>query len=188
MSGRFSEITRLLQSVAEGQEFAADELFPLIYGELRGQAVRLMASERKDHTLQPTALVHEAFLKVARPGVSVNGKLHFYRLAAQAMRRILVDHAAARNAGKRGGGGAAELHLEDTDAAATDSPPLDMLALNEAMESLRERSQRQHEVVMLRFFGGLKDAEIAALLDVNEKTVRRDWQTAKLWLRAEMSK
>jgi len=187
MSGRFSEITRLLQSLADGQELAADDLFPLIYGELRGQAVRLMAGERKDHTLQPTALVHEAFLKVARPGVSANGKLHFYRLAALAMRRILVDHAAARNAGKRGAG-AAELHLEDTDAPATDSAPLDMLALNEAMESLRQRSQRQHEVVMLRFFGGLKDAEIAALLDVNEKTVRRDWQTAKLWLRAEMSK
>jgi RNA polymerase sigma factor (TIGR02999 family) len=187
MSGRFSEITRLLHSLAEGQEFAADQLFPLIYDELRWQAVRLMAGERKDHTLQPTALVHEAFLKVARPGVSANGKLHFYRLAALAMRRILVDHAAARKAGKRGGG-VAELHLHDDDAAGSDSAPLDMLALNEAMESLRHHSARQHEVVMLRFFGGAKDSEIADMLDVNEKTVRRDWQTAKLWLRAEMSK
>jgi len=186
MSGDCSEITRLLKAVGDGQIVAVEELFPLIYDELRARAANLMAGERRDHTLQPTALVHEAYLKVARSGVTVQGKLQFYSLAAVAMRRILVDHALARKASKRGGG-AVEHSLEDRDAV-VDSSNVDLAALDESLNALKEKSARQHEVVMLRYFGGLTDAEIATLLDVSEKTVQRDWATAKLWLRAEMSK
>lgn len=186
MSGRHSEVSLLLQAVSRGENVAVERLFPLIYDELRERAGRLMAGERRGHTLQPTALVNEAFLKIARPGVSVQGRLQFYSLAAIAMRRILVDHAAARNAAKRGGG-AAGVPLDEADAS-VDSGVVDMLALDEVLTTLKARSPRQHEVVMLRYFAGLSDAEVAAMLHVSEKTVRRDWATAKLWLRAEMSK
>ena len=185
MSGNCSEITRLLKAVGDGQVVAIEELFPLIYDELRARAAKLMAGERRDHTLQPTALVHEAFLKVAQSGMTVQGERQFYSLAAIAMRRILVDHALAKKTSKRGGG-AVEHSLEERDAV-VDSSNVDLVALDESLNALKEKSARQHDVVMLRFFAGLSDAEIAKLLDVSEKTVQRDWATAKLWLRAEMS-
>jgi RNA polymerase sigma factor (TIGR02999 family) len=133
--------------------------------------------------------VHEAYLRLVRPGADFQSRLHFFNAAALAMRRILIDHAEAKRAEKRGGG-AVEISLDDFDAADAnaDQPTLDMIALDEAMKSLESISQRQHQVVMLRFFACLKDAEIAELLDVSEKTVRRDWATARLWLQAEMSK
>ncbi len=177
MCGDSDQITRLLQDMENGQESAAEALYPLIYDELRQRAGKLMAAERADHTLQPTALVHEAFLKVRRPGMSFQSRLHFYNTAALAMRRILVNHAKAHNADKRGGG-ALELSLDDVDPAQEAS--IDILALDEAMKSLEARSARQHQVVMLRYFGGMKDAEIAQMLNVTEKTIRRDWATAKL--------
>lgn len=186
MTGKPSEVTLLLQAVSRGENVAVEKLFPLIYDELRFRAGKLMAGERRDHTLQATALVNEAFLKIAKPGVNVQGKLQFYSLAALAMRRILVDHAAAKKAAKRGGG-AVEVPLDGVDAG-TEAGLVDMLALDEVLNTLKEKSSRQHEVVMLRFFGGLSDGEIAEMLDVSEKTVRRDWATAKLWLAAEMSK
>lgn len=185
MRGAFDQITRLLQDMENGQESAAEALYPLIYNELRDRAGKLMAQERAGHTLQPTALVHEAFLRVNGEGMSFQSRLHFYNTAALAMRRILVNHAKSRAAVKRGGGALA-LSLDDVDSAHESS--IDILALDEALKSLEQRSARQHQVVMLPYFGGMKDAEIAQMLGVTEKTVRRDWATAKVWLRAEMSK
>lgn len=178
------QITQLLDEIDGGD--VASKLFPLIYSELHQRARAMMAGERRDHTLQATALVHEAFLKVARPGVSFESRLHFYNTASLAMRRILVDHAAAHCAQKRGGG-VNGLSLADVDPS-NDMPTDDVLALDEALRALEGISPRQHQVVMLRFFGGLKDAEIAELLDVSDKTVRRDWATARLWLAAELEK
>lgn len=179
-------LTLVLRQIDVGNLASPEQLFPLVYNELHRRASAMMARERRDHTLQATALVHEAFLKVARPGVSFQSRLHFYNSAALAMRRILVDHAAARSAQKRGGG-AAGVPLSEVDPAG-ELPETDVLALDEALKTLESRSPRQHQVVMLRFFGGLRDAEIAEMLSVSEKTVRRDWATAKLWLAAEMAR
>src|SRR5262245_10994863 len=141
MVGASDQITRLLQNMEDGDESAAEALYPLIYDELRQRAGKLMAAERADHTLQPTALVHEAFLKVGRPGMSFQSRLHFYNTAALAMRRILVNHAKAHKADKRGGGALA-LSLDDVDPAHEAS--IDILALDEAMQALEKRSNRQH--------------------------------------------
>src|SRR3954452_5276040 len=126
------EITRVLSAMEQGQPAAPSELFALIYGELRSRAERLMRAERRDHTLQPTALVNEAFLKVARPGVSFESKLHFYNAASLAMRRILVDHASARSAGKRGGTWQ-EMSLSEVGQA---GPTVDVVALDDALNKL----------------------------------------------------
>ncbi|MBC8108344.1 MAG: sigma-70 family RNA polymerase sigma factor [Anaerolineae bacterium] len=194
MSDSADEVTLVLHQLQGGDALAAERLLPLVYQELRKRSGQLMAGERKDHTLQRTALVHEAFLKLVRPGVTFESRLHFFNAAALAMRRILIDHAEARRAQKRGGG-KAEVSLDDVDVeglAPADSSGgsrgVDILALDEAMKELQSRSPRQHQVVMLRFFAGLKDAEIAAMLDMSEKTVRRDWVSARLWLHGEISK
>lgn len=190
MAATAENITLLLDAIDQGREPAAPErLFPLIYDELRRRAGDLMANERREHTLQPTALVHEAFLKVAKPGVSFQSRLHFFNAAALAMRRILVDHAKARKADKRGGGregGWHRMSLSEIDADAALSPSVDVLALDEALAKLAELSPRQAQVIQLRFFAGLKDAEIAELLQVTERTVRRDWVAARLWLCDQM--
>ena len=195
MTDRTQEVTQLLNRIERGDARAADDLLPVVYDELRAHAGRLMGMERKDHTLQRTALVHEAYLKLVRPGVAFSSRLHFYNAAGLAMRRILIDHASARAAQKRGGGGsgaAREVDLDEADDVAAHGgrgggggrggPNIDILALDEAMTRLAERAPRQAQVVNLRFFAGLKDAETAALLGVTEKTVQRDWATARLWL------
>lgn len=186
MGERADEVTILLKRLERGETRAAEELLPLVCGELRSRAGRLMAGERADHTLQRTALVHEAFLRLVRPGATFQSRLHFFNAAALAMRRILVDHAETRRAQKRGGG-MKEVSLDDVDVAGA-GPSVDILALDDALTRLSERSPRQAQVVNLRFFAGLKDAEIAQMLDVTEKTVRRDWATARLWLYGEMCK
>jgi RNA polymerase sigma-70 factor, ECF subfamily len=180
------QITLLLRSLERGEPMAADKLLPIIYEELRARSGRLLAKERNDHTLQRTALVHEAYLRLVRPGASFESRLHFMNAAALAMRRILINHAKARGAGKRGGG-KAELCLDEIDAPA-ESPGVDVLALDEAMNKLEAKSSRQHQVVMLRFFAGQKDEEIAELLQVSAKTVRRDWVSARLWLHGEINR
>lgn len=186
MGDRADQVTVLLKRLERGEQRAAEELLPLVYHELRSRAGRLMAGERSDHTLQRTALVHEAYLRLVKPGANFESRLHFFNAAALAMRRILVDHAETRRAQKRGGGVKA-VNLDDVDVAG-DTPSVDILSLDEALTRLAERSPRQAQVVHLRFFAGLKDAEIAELLDVTEKTVRRDWATARLWLYGEMNK
>jgi len=174
-------ISSVLAALERGDAGAQDELLPLVYEELRKRAGRLMAGERRDHTLQRTALVHEAYLRLVRPGASFESRLHFLNAAAMAMRRILLDHADARKRLKRGGG-ADRVQLDEGVDAPGKDPPVDVVALDEALSKLAERSPRQAQVVQLRFFAGVQDAEIAQVLGVSEKTVQRDWATARLWL------
>jgi RNA polymerase sigma factor (TIGR02999 family) len=173
-------------AAAAGRGSAApDELLPLVYKELRARAARLLANQRPDHTLQRTALVHEAYLKLVKSGVQFQSPLHFFNVAANAMRQILVDHAISGRRHKRGGG-RQKLNLDDVTIAPTPESKMDWLALNESLDRLREFAPRQSQVVMLRFFAGLGDAEIAELLGISAPTVRRDWAAARTWLYQQM--
>ena len=176
-----------LGTVAGGQA-PASKLLPLVYDLLRERAQRLMGREREGHTLSPTALVHEAYLRVAERRQGFEGRRHFYNAAAEAMRRILVDHARSRRTAKRGSGNATVVSvgaLEPEQPFTVDT--LDWLAVDEALDVLARRDRRRHQVVMLRFFAGLSEPEVAEMLGVDERTVRRDWVTARLWLYAQLS-
>jgi RNA polymerase sigma factor (TIGR02999 family) len=180
------EITQILQDWREGDKGAADRLFPLVYDELKRQARGYFSRERRDHTLQPTALVHETYLRIAdQSSLAAENRLHFYALASRAMRQILVDHARGHKAIKRGGA-AQRFSIEDA-GILPDESAADLLELNDALQKLEEVDERKSRVVDMRFFGGLKEQEIADVLGVTEKTVRRDWQFAKLWLYRELS-
>lgn len=180
------EITEILQSWRGGDAEAIERLFPLVYDELRRQAKRYLQRERSDHTLQPTALVHEAYIKLAgESALAVENRVHFYGMASRIMRRILVDHARQHNAEKRGG--AAQRYSIETIDIIPEQSASDLLELNDALQKLEQIDERKCRVVDMRFFGGLKEAEIAEILGINEKTVRRDWQFAKLWLFRELS-
>lgn len=180
------EITGLLRSWSDGDDSALARLMPLVYDELRRLAHGHMSVERPDHTLQTTALIHEAYLRLAayRP-VRWQERVQFFALAAQLMRRILVDHARARARRKRGGGAI----LVALDEAAVLSPERsrELLALDEALIRLAAVDPRKGRVVELRFFGGLSNEEIAEALKISTKTVSRDWQMAEAWLRRELS-
>ena len=179
------DVTRLLLAWRGGDTVAASQLMPLVYDELRRLARDYLRRERDGHTLQPTALVHEAYLRLVDDAqVQWQGRAHFFGVAARAMRRILVDHARAHNAAKRGGG-VEKIPLE----AAGDllaAHDVDLVSLDGALEALAQTYPRQCEVVELRFFGGLEAREIAEVLQVSEKTIRRDWNFAKLFLLREM--
>jgi RNA polymerase sigma factor (TIGR02999 family) len=178
--------TQALMAHARGDRDAASRFLPLVYDELRRLAGHYMRHERRDHTLEPTALVHEAYLRlIDGPQVDFAGKTHFFALAAKQMRRVLVEYARARKAAKRGGG-ARKLTLDDT-LAVTQDGLLDMLALDEALERLARESPRQSRVVELRFFGGLSLTETADVLDVSEGTVKGDWRVARAWLFRDLS-
>jgi RNA polymerase sigma factor (TIGR02999 family) len=180
-----SEVTRLLQQWGEGRQDALDRLLPEIYAELRLLASSYLRRERRDHTLQPTALVHEAFLKlIDQRVVRWQNRAHFFGIAAQAMRRILVDHARAHGAGKRGAG-QRPLALEDAQAS-TGMPDIDLLALDHALTKLAAIDPQQSRVVELRFFGGLTMDETAEVLHISSATVGREWTLAKAWLYAEL--
>jgi RNA polymerase sigma factor (TIGR02999 family) len=169
-----------------GDDEALDRLVPMLYDELRGLARRLLGNERLDHTLTPTALVHEAYLRLSnerRIGVADRGE--FFAVAATAMRRILVDSARRRNRAKRGGDGE-RVALDAVDSWMSDDEADELLALDVALEILGEGSPRARQVVELRIFAGLTLEETAVALAVNEKTVRRDWQLARAWLRREL--
>ena len=182
MSNRTEQVTRLLRAIEGGEARAADELLPLVYEELRSRAGLLLASERRDHTLQRTALVHEAYLRLVGGDVHYQGRLHFFNAAALAMRRILVNHALQHRTMKRGGD-RGRIDFEQLDVAqANGGEPMDWTVLDDALKKLEAESPRQHQVVMLRFFSGRTEAEIAQMLDVSESTVRRDWATARVWL------
>ncbi len=175
-----SEVTRLLSAINAGDPGAKEALVPVVYAELRILAESYMRKERSGHTLQPTALVNEAWIRLAdQSRVEWKGRAHFFGIAAQAMRRILVDHHRRRTASRRGGERAVTLI---DDAADTFSDPLDLLALDEALDQLAEMDPRAARVVELRFFGGLSVEETAAVLDVSEPTVKRDWRSARAWL------
>lgn len=185
MASPRSEITELLKEWSDGRAGAFDRLAPQIYAELRRLASSYMRRERADHTLQPTALVNEAFLKlVDQRAVRWQNRAHFFGIAAQAMRRILVDHARARSAGKRGDGAQA-IPLDDASAIAA-MPDVDLLALDEALTRLARLDPQQSRVVELRFFGGLTMEETAEVLRVSPATVGREWTMAKAWLYAEL--
>jgi len=180
------EITEILQAWRGGDADAVERLFPLVYDELRRQAKRYLQRERSDHTLQPTALVHEAYMKLAgESSLAVENRVHFYGIASRVMRQILVDHARRHNAEKRGGS-AQRFSVENIDILPEQSAG-DLLELNDALQKLETIDERKCRVVDMRFFGGLNESEIAEVLGVNEKTVRRDWQFAKLWLFRELS-
>lgn len=180
------EVTRLLHELSGGDESAMVRLMPLIYEELRGIAAREMRRERGEHTLQPTALVHEAFLRlVDKPDLSWQSRAHFLNIAAQAMRRILVEHARRRRAQKRGGGG--ERVTLDEAFQAPGQGNADLADLDEALERLSAVDARKGRVVELRFFAGLSVEETARLLSISEATVKREWQFAKAWIQRELA-
>lgn len=181
-------VTRMLADVAAGDRDAAASLFAIVYDELRRLAASALRRERPDHTLQPTALVHEAYLRLAdEPDARWENRAHFLAVAAQAMRRILVDHARGRNALKRGSGESLRpLEGIDVEAAGADAT-IDLLVLDEALARLASLDARQARVVELRFFGGLTVEETAAVTGLSERTVKREWQMARAWLRREMA-
>ena len=174
------DVTQLLQDWTGGNEAALERLLPLVYDELRRQARRYLAGERSDHTLQPTALVHEAFVRlVAQRGVRWQNRAHFFGVSAQLMRRILVDHARARAAAKRGGGEEG-VAIPTPESAA--QPPVEVVALDAALTQLAGLDPTQARVVELRYFGGLTVEETAEVLHISPATVKREWTMAKAWL------
>ena len=179
------EVTDLLIQWGEGDAEVQNELWPLVYDHLRRMAGELMNGERRGHTLQPTALVNEAYIKlVNQHSMKFHDRGHFYAMAARMMRRILVDHARAKRAAKRGKGERVYLDVSLHLAAL---PEADALDLDEALSGLEAVDPEKARVVELKFFGGLTNDEIAALLGCSEKTVRRHWKVAKLWLYRELS-
>jgi RNA polymerase sigma factor (TIGR02999 family) len=176
------DATRLLRRAGEGDRSAAAELLPLVYEQLRALAARKMAGEKPGHTLQATALVHEAFLRLVGPGGDGwDNRAHFYVAAAEAMRRILIE-SARRKGRRKHGGDWRRLTLDSVDLAADDVPIEEIVSVDEAIRRLEKRDARMAQIVRLRFFVGLDPAEIAALLGVTDRTVRRDWAVARAWL------
>jgi RNA polymerase sigma-70 factor, ECF subfamily len=181
------DVTLILQEWGAGDKDAHDRLMPFVYNELRRLARHYLQNERADHTLQPTALVHEAYLRlIDQRRVNWQNRAHFYGVAAQLMRRILVDHARAHSAEKRGGG-LANVELDEAGSFPQQQKGIDLIALDEALERLTKFDKRKSRVVEMRFFGGLSEEEIAEVLQVSTKTVIRDWQMAKLWLYSELA-
>ena len=180
-----SDVTRMLQEWSAGDPSAADRLLPVLYGELHRLAASYLRRERTGHTLQSTALVNEAWMKLADQSALWQNRAHFLGVAAQAMRRILVDHARKRSTEKRGGDG---LRVTLADVAAKESNEVDLVRLDVALEKLAALDERQAKMVTMRFFAGLTVEETAEALGVSEKTVKRDWAAAKAWLHREMTR
>lgn len=177
--------TLLLQRLREGDGEAARDLFSLLYGELHAMAAGMFRSQRSDHTLQPTAIVHEAFLKMIRPSGEANwqDRAHFCSVAARAMRQILVNHARDRAALKRGGKEARQrITLSDAVTPSGGSRELDVLQLNEALEGLQELDERQAKIAELRLFAGLTNREVAEALGLSLRTIELEWRMVKSWL------
>ncbi len=173
------DVTSLLLDLQHGRPEAMDDLIPLVYSQLRTLAASYLRNEQRQHTLQPTALIHEAFLRLVDQRTATwQNRAHFLGVAAQVMRRILVDHARRRTAGKRGGGKIVTLDEELTPQAER----LDLVRVDEALDELKAVDERQARVVELRYFGGLSIEETAQVLDVSPATVKRDWVLAKAWL------
>jgi RNA polymerase sigma-70 factor (ECF subfamily) len=180
-----SQITRMLRQWSEGDLSAAEKLTPLLYDELRRMAAIHLNRERPGHTLQPTALIHEAYLRLIGQGQPEwSSRSHFYRFSAHLMRQILVDHARTKNAVKRGGG-FQKVTLTDANAAAPECA-VDLLALNQALDRLAAFDERRARVVELRYFGGMTEEETAESLAISVATVRRDVRLAEAWLSKEL--
>lgn len=184
---RKEEITQLLAGVEKGEGAGVGKLASLAYEELRRLASRYLRNERSDHTLQTTALVHEAYLKLARTeDLTLQDRAHLVGVAAHAMRQILVEHARAHKASKRGGQHHYRVELTDEIAPLSAVQPIDLIALDQALERLSALSRRQGQVVEMRFFGGLSVEETAELLEVSVRSVKNDWTVARAWLRREL--
>jgi RNA polymerase sigma-70 factor, ECF subfamily len=187
MEASSQSVSYLLQRWGAGDRAALDQLLPLVYDELRRMARRYMGQQSADHTLQTTALIHEAYLRlIGQEEKQWENRAHFFGVAAQAMRHILVDYARARQTAKRGGEARA-VSLEEA-AYVSDERAAELVALDEALAQLTQLAPRQSRVVELRYFGGLSVAEIAEVLQVSTDTVTRDWNQAKAWLYRELSK
>lgn len=181
------DVTRLLNELAKGHAGAEDQLVPLVYAELRRLAGRFMRGESPSHTLQPTALVHEAYLRLARPGgPDWENREHFFAVAAKVMRQILVDHARARGAAKRGGG-IAPATVDDLDELPATPSDAQILDLDDALLRLAQLNERQARIVELRYFAGLSVDDTARVLNISPRTVKREWRLAKVWLYGEMT-
>ena len=184
--GSAGEVTRLLELWRDGDERVSEELFAIVYEDLRGLAAGYMRQERDNHTLPPTGLVHEVYLRMVRDrsgdALGVN-RLHFFSIAAQAMRRILVEHARYHGAQKRPSSrDAVALDEDHEDGTAVQAPLLEILAVDKALESLRATHERPAQVVELRYFAGLEESEVAEVLGISRATVSRDWRLARLLL------
>ena len=179
------EVTQLLHQISGGDASAVERLVPLIYAELRQIAERAMRHERSDHTLQPTALVHEAFLRlVGKPDLSWESRAHFLNIAAQAMRRVLLMHARERRAVKRGGG-LERVTLDEQLVGSSEA--IDLIGLDESLERLAVIFPRKARVVELRFFAGLSIEETAKVLEISPATVKREWDFARAWIRRDLT-
>lgn len=180
------DITRILAKVSSGDPHAAHELLPLVYEQLRAAARKQMAQERGDHTLQATALVHEAYVRlVGSDDVSWENRAHFYVAAAEAMRRVLIEHARKRGRAKRGGG---RRRIPLTGEELAQNPNLEeIMSVDAAIRRLEERDGRMARIVRFRFFAGLDVRETAAALGLSDRTVRREWALARAWLHRELS-
>jgi RNA polymerase sigma-70 factor, ECF subfamily len=179
-------MTQILEAASQGDAAAADRLLPLVYEELRAQAARYLQRERPDHTLQATALVHEAFLRlVDQTRVQWKGRSHFFAVAAVMMRRVLVNHAKSKHAAKRGD---PRLRLTLDEPLARSKPGIDLVALDEALQKLAKLDPVQARLVELRFFAGLPVKDAADVLGISERTLHREWTVAKAWLHAELSR
>ncbi|RRA47560.1 sigma-70 family RNA polymerase sigma factor [Acidipila sp. EB88] len=178
------QVTRILHAMRDGDSAAAQQLFPLVYAELHRLAQHYMRRERRDHTLQPTALINEAFLRLAPEAIDWQDRQHFIAIAATTMRRVLVDHARAHHAQQRGGN-LQRVELEDAQVAIEDRT-FEVLAVDQALTRLQEQNPRQARIIELRYFAGLTLEEVAVLLGIAERTVKRDWALARIWLLREM--
>jgi RNA polymerase sigma factor (TIGR02999 family) len=183
--GRQADVTRLLDAWQRGDDSALERLLPLVYDELRRVARARLRAERLGHTLQPTALVHEAYLRLIRGGTTPRNREHLFAMAARLMRQILVDHARRKGARKRGGADTAM--TLDTGIAAPEIPMVDILALDQALTELTARDPRLCQVVELKFFAGLNIDETARALGVSPATVERDWTVSKAWLHQRLT-
>jgi RNA polymerase sigma factor (TIGR02999 family) len=179
-------ITQLLIDWGEGDQAALERLMPLVYSELRRLAGNYLRRERVEHTLQPTALVNEAYLKlVDQRNARWQNRAHFFGIAAQLMRRILVDHPRQRQAVKRGGVDQQRFSITSAEAVVK-QPEIDLLALNEALDELAQIDPQYSRIVELKFFGGLSIEETAEVLGISHATVERDWKLARAWLRRQL--
>jgi RNA polymerase sigma factor (TIGR02999 family) len=180
------EVTRLLHEIRAGNDEATLQLIPIVYRELRRMAAGIMKNERPDHTLQPTALVHEAYMRMVEAhSLDIKDRAHFFAIAASSMRRVLVDHARRRLAEKRSGEGQIKVALND-DLALTSGKSEEVLALHEALNELERLDSRQARIVEMHYFAGNPVAEIAEMLAIGDRTVQRELQTARLFLKRHL--